>query len=79
MDKLNTLETREDRARFIAENESSIYTGKNIDNEEVIVMLQQNEGMIVKTRYDNKPQFLECLEYDDGGFQTSVSYEPYDK
>lgn len=67
---------REARKQFIKNNESSIYTGKNVDGEDVIVCLNQNEGMTVKTSHKNKPRWLECIEYDEEGYRISVSYEP---
>ena len=76
--KKNTLKTINDRKEFIKENESNIYTGMNEDGEEVIIFLEQNDGMIIKTRHANKPKYFECIEYDNDGYQLSVAYEPYE-
>jgi hypothetical protein len=69
------FETREGRVEFIHNNESSLYEGKNIDGEQVIVMLQKGEGMDVKTRHHNKMNWWEIIEYDAEGFQVGVTYE----
>ena len=59
---------------FISKNESSIYTGTNIDGQEVIVKLQQNEGMIVETL--NNKGWWEWNEYDETGFVVGQGVSP---
>lgn len=66
----NPKEIRE----FIAQNESSIYTGKNVDGQEVIVKLQQNEGMVVETL--NNKGWWEWNEYDETGFIVGQGVSP---
>lgn len=55
----------EDIKKFISENESNIYTGKNIEGQEVRVRLQKNEGMLVETL--NSKGWWEWNEYDKFG------------
>lgn len=69
----------EGRAKFIAENESSIYTGENEDGEPVMIVLEQGEGMTIKTRHAEKPRWWECVEVDKDGFQTCTAYEPVEE
>lgn len=59
---------------FISKNESSIYSGKNIDGQEVIVRLQQNEGMVVETL--NNKGWWEWNEYDETGFVVGQGVSP---
>lgn len=66
----------EGRAKFISENKSSIYEGKNIDGENILIHLEQNEGMIVKTRHHSKPNWWQCFEYDKDGYLIGEGYEP---
>ncbi len=66
----------EGRAKFIHENESSIYTGVNEDGDPVYICLEKDEGMIIKTRHANNPKFWECIEFDKYGYREGVIYEP---
>lgn len=59
----------EGRARFIAEMESSMYGGTNVDHEEVLVFQQQNDGMEVWTIHQNKPDWYEVVHYGSDGNQ----------
>lgn len=67
--------SREVRAKFIHDNESGIYEGKNIDGEYVMVFLQNSVGMTIKTCHTDKPHWFECVGIDSEGFQEFVSYE----
>lgn len=67
--------SREARAKFIHNNESGIYEGKNVDGEYVMVFLQNSIGMTIKTRHTSKPRWFECVSIDSDGFQESVTYE----
>lgn len=67
---------REVREQFIRCNASNIYVGKNVDDEEVIVMLDQGKGMLVKTIHKEKPMWYEVVEYDNLGISQGVTYEP---
>lgn len=68
--------TREGRARFIAEMESSLYGGTNVDKEAVLVFQQQNVGMEVWTIHHAKPRWYEVVHYDSVGNPEGVTYEP---
>lgn len=72
------LDTWEGREKFIRTMESDLYTGRNVDGEEVQIRLQQGVGMEVWTRHDSKPNWWEVVSYDQYGFQVSVTYKPYD-
>ena len=39
--------------KFIEENESNLYEGKNIDGEDVIITLEQGAGMEVRVKQEN--------------------------
>lgn len=67
--------SRENIKDFIHNTESGIYTGKNIDGENVVVIIEQGKGMDIKTQKHSKPKWYEVIEYDEDGFQVSVSYE----
>lgn len=60
--------------KFIAENESNIYSGKNVDNQDVIIKLEQGKGMIVETL--NSKNWWEWTEYDESGFVVSQGVNP---
>lgn len=63
-------------ANFISNCDSwDGYEGKNVDGERVLVFVNKNEGMVVKTIHHSKPKRYEVVEYDVDGFQVSVSYE----
>lgn len=67
------FEDREEIKTFINSNESGIYSGKNVDDEEVVVMLQQGNGMNVKTLQSNG--WYRVHEYDEDGFFVSETFE----
>ena len=67
--------TREARVKFIAEMESSAYSGTDADGGEVVVFIQKGVGMEVQTEHKNKPGWLECVFYDQDGFQEGVRYK----
>lgn len=52
--------------RFILEHEFNIYTGKNVDGQDIIVKLDQGKGMIIETL--NSKNWWEWIEYDEAGF-----------
>lgn len=68
------FDNKEDIKKFISENESNIYTGKNIEGQEVMVKLQKNEGMIVETL--NSKGWWEWSEYDETGFVVAQGVSP---
>lgn len=73
--EVNGLLTASDRANFIKNNPSSMYTGVNSDGEDVFVFLEQNVGMVVKTAHAAKPNVLECIGYNREGEQEEIFYE----
>ena len=44
----------EEIKRFIAENESNLYSGKNVDNQEVRIRLDKGKGMIIEILNNEK-------------------------
>lgn len=60
--------------KFILNNESNIYTGKNIDGQDVIVKLQQSKGKIVETL--NSKNWWEWTEFDESGFVIAQGVSP---
>lgn len=64
----------EEIKRFIAENESNLYSGKNVDNQEVRIRLDKGKGMIVETL--NNKNWWEWTEYDEAGFVVSQGVSP---
>ena len=74
-DVLSKMDTREARAAFISAIDGNVFTGENTDGEEVIVGVVK-DGMIVKTRHKEKPQWYECVSYDKDGRQEGVTYIP---
>jgi hypothetical protein len=64
-ENLNFVE-REDRVKFIQENESGLYAGKTTDGKDVIVLLDQGKGMTVK--WLNSKGWYEGFNYDEKGF-----------
>lgn len=52
--------------KFILEHESNIYTGKNVDGQDIIVKLDQGRGMIIEIL--NSKNWWEWTEYDEAGF-----------
>ncbi len=69
MDKL------EARKRFIQEVESGMYTGRNVEGEEVILINENHVGMEIWTRHKEKPNWWEVVHYDKEGYQEGVTYE----
>lgn len=83
MDKAKPLDmsrydfsTREGRALFIAEVESCLYNGTNVDGEAVFVFQQQNVGMETWTIHKKKPNWFEVIHYDSFGDQEGITYKP---
>ena len=76
MKEIDCLDSRAERAKFIEDYESSIYTGKTTDGREVIIFLQQGEGMKVLYAQREKPNWWEVVYYDANGYQEGISYEP---
>jgi hypothetical protein len=70
------LDTKEQRKIFIQNTESNIYSGKNINNEEIIIYLEKGKGMDIKTKRHEKKKWYEVIEYNNNGHQISLSYEP---
>ena len=73
------LHTISDRLVFMKQYGEGIFKGHNVDSDPVIVIIDKNNGMIVKTRHSEKPKWWECVEYDSDGWQESVSYEPVEE
>lgn len=73
---LPNFENREERKEFIDRIESGIYEGLNIDGDKVYVIVEKGRGMDIKTCHKEKPKWFEVVEYDENGFQVSLSYEP---
>lgn len=78
-DLLKNLDTARGRARFIANMESGIYVGENVDGERVVVISQQGCGMDIKTIHISKPNWYEVVNYDVDGEQEGVEYEAVGK
>lgn len=72
---INNLDDVEGRKEFIKIAPSGLYTGKNVDGEDVITIVSQGFGMTVKTRHNNKPKWWECVDYDKFGDVECVTYE----
>ena len=66
-----------ERANFIANTNSGTYKGTTEADESCILTLQKGEGMIMKIQRKEKPEWFECIEYDNDGCQIGVFYEPY--
>ena len=66
-----------ERAEFIAKTASGVYDGTTEDGEFCLLHLVKGESMVVKIQRKTKLDWLECIEYDDEGFQVGVFYEPY--
>lgn len=52
--------------------ESSVYGGKNVDGEKVIVLLQRNIGMTVHVHQSNG--WIRVDDYDAAGYKESETY-----
>lgn len=68
-----SLTSVEERAKFIAENESSMYGGKNEEGEEVVVMLEKGLGMDVHTYQSNG--WIRVDEYFEHGLIVGTTYK----
>lgn len=64
---------RENIKEFIHTNDSSIYSGTNVDGEKVAVMLQLNEGMEVYTYQSNG--WTRVDYYDGDGFHEGQTFD----
>ena len=51
-----------------------MYSGKNVDNQEVRIRLDKGKGMIVETL--NNKNWWEWTEYDESGFVVSQGVSP---
>ena len=72
------LDIAKKRKEFIAQTESGVYTGINVDGEKVVVIVQQGQGCLeIKTHHKEKPKWYEVRSYDEEGYQESLSYESY--
>ena len=72
---ISNLNTEEGRQEFIQNAPSGLYTGKNVEGEDVITIVSQKFGMTVKTRHHAKPRWWECVDYDEFGYVECVTYE----
>jgi len=63
---------REAIKAFIHNNESSIYSGKNVDGEKVAVLLDTNSGMDVYTYQKNG--WIRVTSYDKDGFSEGETF-----
>lgn len=75
---LENMDTEEGRQEFISRVPSGIYGGKNEDGEEVITIVSQGFGMTIKTKHHEKPNWWECVDYDELGCMECVTYEKAD-
>ncbi len=69
------FDKREVKQEFIHNTESGIYTGTNVNGEDVVVIVEQGQGMDVKTIRKAKPRWFEVIEYDSEWYQVSIAYE----
>lgn len=72
-----SFDNPEEIKKFIADNESNIYSGKNVEGQDVIVNLEKGKGMIVKTL--NNKNWWEWVEYDESGLRISQGVDPSGK
>lgn len=72
-----SFDSPEEIKKFMSEYESNIYMGKNIDGQDVIVELEKEKSMIVKTL--NSKNWWEWVEYDESGFIVAQGFEPSKK
>lgn len=65
-------------SQFIKSNFSGIYKQKNSCSDIIdrYVRVQNGQGLVCCTVYANKPKYIECVCYNQSGFQTEVYYEP---
>jgi hypothetical protein len=68
------FESRDGRAEFIESHENGLYSGTNIDGEEVMVLTTKGAGMDVYTKHAAKPLWWEVIGYNAEGYQESVTY-----
>lgn len=74
---LLSFDNAEEVRDFIKNNESGLYSGKNVDGEEVIVTIEKGNGMDVKTLQNNGWWVIH--EYDKMGYLLSESFEKNQK
>lgn len=58
---------------FLNANESGIYSGKNVDDQKVIVFVQQGVGLEVKTLQKN--DWWVIHSYNEDGYLESETFE----
>lgn len=68
------FDSPEEIKKFISENESSLYTGKNVDGQDIMIRLDKGIGMLVETL--NSKGWWEWNEYDESGFVVSSGVTP---
>lgn len=57
---------------FLLSHENGIYTGKNVDGQKVVVFVQQDAGLIVKTLQNN---WWIVHSYDEDGYLEDETFE----
>ena len=74
LDVVLSFDSPEEIRKFISENESNIYTGKNVDGQDVMIRLDKGKGMIAETL--NSKDWWEWNEYDEDGFVVGQGVTP---
>lgn len=69
----NHLKEPKDKARFIQEQESDFYGGKDEDGNTVRISLQQGSGMDIHTNQSNG--WTRVDEYDTDGFNVGSGFD----
>ncbi len=72
---LENFNIQEGRKEFIDAYGSGMYAGRNVEDEEVMVLNGKGVGMEIWTRHKEKPNWWEVVSYDKEGCQESVTYE----
>ena len=72
---LAEMDTAKGRKKFIDSFESGMYAGRNVEDEEVILMNENHVGMEIWTKHKEKPNWWEIVSYDEDGSQESVTYK----
>lgn len=72
---LAEMNTVQGRKKFIDSFESGMYAGRNVEDEEVILMNENHVGMEIWTKHKEKPNWWEIVSYDKDGSQESVTYK----